>query len=51
MGIANQKAAIDTHTKEKNQPKPNTKDDHQTTREKKEKRPTKQNPKQLRKWQ
>ena len=50
MGIANQKAAIDTHTKEKNQPKPNTKDDHQTTREenkrgKEEKRPTKTNPK------
>ena len=53
MGNANQK--IDTHTKKKKQPKHNTKDGHQTTREENkrgrdEKRPTKTNSKQLRKW-
>ena len=56
MGIANTKTTLDTHTKKKKQPKYNTKDGHQTTREenkrgKKEKRPTKTNPKQLTKWQ
>ena len=56
MGIANTKTTLDTHTKKKKQPKYNTKDGHQTTREenkrgKKEKRPTKTNTKQLRKWQ
>ena len=54
MGTANPKATIDTHTKKKKQPKHNTKDGHQTTREEnkrrsEEKRPTKTNPKQLRK--
>ena len=33
MGIANPQTTIDTHTKRKKQPKHNTKDDHQTTRE------------------
>ena len=56
MGNANQKTTIDTHTKKKKQPKHNTKDGHQTTREKnkrgrEEKRSAKANPKQLRKWQ
>ena len=54
MGSANQKATIATHTQKKKQPKHNTKDGHQTTREenkkgREEKRPTKINP-QLRKW-
>ena len=44
-----------THTQKKKQPKHNTKDSHQTTREEKkrgreEKIPTKTNPKQVRKW-
>ena len=55
MGNANQKTTIDTHTKKKKQPTHNTKDGHQTTRGKnkrgrEEKRPTKTNQKQLRKW-
>ena len=55
MGNANQKSTIDTLTKKKKQPKHNTKDGHQTTREenkrgREEKRPTKTSPKQLRKW-
>ena len=40
--------AIDTHTKKKMQPKHDTKNSHQTTREQKrgeDKRPTKANPK------
>ena len=50
---ANQKTTTDTHTKK--QPKHDTKDGHQTIREgnkrgKEDKRPTKTNPKQLRKW-
>ena len=54
MGTANTKTTIDTHTQKKKQPKNDTKDGHQTTREEnktgwKEKRPTKTNPKQLRK--
>ena len=49
---ANQKTTTDTHTKK--QPKHDTKDGHQTIREgnkrgKEDKRPTKTNPKQLRK--
>ena len=52
----NQKTAIETHTQKKKQPKHNTKDSHQTVREKnkrgrEEKRPTETNLKQLRKWQ
>ena len=47
MGTANPKITTDTHTQKK-QPKHNTKDDHQTTREenkrgRKGKRPTKTN--------
>ena len=47
MRNANQKTTIDTHIQKKKQPKHNTKDGHQTTREekkrgRKEKRPTKQ---------
>ena len=46
MGTTNPQTEIDTHTKKKKQPKHNTKDGHQTTREenkrgRKEKRPTK----------
>ena len=46
MGTANPKTATDTHTQKKKQPKHNTKDSHQITREKnkrgrEEKRPTK----------
>ena len=33
MGTANPKTTIDTHTKKKKQPKHNTKDGHQTTRD------------------
>ena len=56
MGNANQKTTTDIHTKKKKQPKHNTKDGHQTTREEnkrewKKKNPTKTNLKQLRKWQ
>ena len=56
MGNANQKTIIDTHTHTQKQPKHNTKDGHQTIREenkrgREEKRHTKTNPKQLRKWQ
>ena len=56
MGTANPKTATDTQTKKKRQPKHNTKDSHQITREenkrgREEKRPTKRNPKQLRKCQ
>ena len=52
---ANQKSTIDTQTKN-NQLKYNTKDSHQTRRgenkkRREEKRATKTNPKQLRKWQ
>ena len=55
MGTANQKTTIDTHTKKKKQPKQNTKDSYQITREENkraryEKRSTRTNPKQLRKW-
>ena len=54
MGTANPKITIDTQTKRKKQARHNTKDGHQTTREenkrgREEKRPTKTNPKQLRK--
>ena len=54
MGIANPKTTVDTQTNKKKQPKHNTKDGHQTTREEnkrqmEEKRPVKTNPKQLRK--
>ena len=46
MGNANQKTTTDIHTKKKKQPKHNTKDGHQTTKEenkrgREEKRPTK----------
>ena len=56
MGTANQKTTIDTNTKKKKQPKHNTKDSHKITREenergREEKRPTKINPEQLRRWQ
>ena len=56
MGTVNQKTTRDTHTKKKKHPKHNTKDGHKTTREenkrgREEKRPTKTNPKQVRKWQ
>ena len=56
MGTANSKSTINTHTKRKKQPKCNTKDGYQTIREenktvKEEKRPTKIDPKQLRRWQ
>ena len=56
MGNTNQKSTLDTHTWKKKQPEHNTKDGHQTTREenkrgKEERRPTKTNPKQLRKCQ
>ena len=56
MGTAKPKPTIDTNTKKKKQPKHNTKDGHQNIREenkrrREEKRPTKTNPKQLRKWQ
>ena len=56
MRNANQKTTTDKHTKKKMQPKHNTKDGHQTTREEnkrewKKKNPTKTNLKQLRKWQ
>ena len=51
----NPKATIDTHRKRKKQPKHNSKDGHQTTREenrgREEKWPTKTNSKQLRKKQ
>ena len=54
MGNASQKTTIDTQTKTKKQSKRNTKDGHQSTREenkrgREQKRPTKTNPKQLRK--
>ena len=54
METANPKTALDTHTKKKKQPKHNNV--HQTKRAenergREEKRPTKTNPKQLRKWQ
>ena len=53
---ANQKSPIDTYTNKKKQPKYNTKNHNQTTREEnkrrwEEKRPTKPNPKWLIKWQ
>ena len=52
MGSAKQKTTIDTHTKNKKQPKHNTKDS-QTIREenkrREERRPTKTNPKQFKK--
>ena len=56
MVITNQKSMIDTHTKQKKELKNNTKVSHQITREenkrgRKEKRPTKTNPKQLTKRQ
>ena len=58
MRNAIQETTIDTHThtQKKKQPKHNTKGGHQTTREenrrgREEKRATKTNPKQLRKWQ
>ena len=46
VGNANQKTTVETHTKKKKQPKHNTKDGDQTTREenkreREEKRPTK----------
>ena len=55
MGTANLKTTIGTHSKKKKQPRHNTMDGHQTTREenkrgREEKGPTKTNPKQLRKW-
>ena len=54
--MANQKSAIDTHTKKKKEFKHNSKVSHQITkeenkRERGEIRPTKTNPKQLTKWQ
>ena len=53
---ANQKSTIDTHTRKKKESKHNTKVSHKITREenkrgREDKRPTKTNPKQLRKWQ
>ena len=52
MGIANPKTTIDTQTRKKKQPKHNTKDDHQTTREgNKRVREEKIKSKKLRKWQ
>ena len=56
MVMANQKSAIDTHTKKKKEFKHNSKVSHQITkeenkRERGEIRPTKTNPKQLTKWQ
>ena len=55
MVTANQKSTIDTHTKKIKQPKHNTEDSHQTTREENKRREErtliKTNPKQLRKWQ
>ena len=59
MVTANQKSIIDIHTRKKKEPKQNTKDSHQITKEqKRKKRPTKaktkkdlQKPKQLTKWQ
>ena len=54
MGNANQKTTIDTHTKKKNLPKYNTNMVIKPQEKKKGregKRPTKTNPKQLRKWQ
>ena len=49
MGTANPKTTIDTHTQKKKQPKHDTKDGHQTTREenkrkRRKKRPTKTKP-------
>ena len=46
MGTANPQTTIDTHTKKKKQPKHNTRDSHQITREenkrgREENRPTK----------
>ena len=54
MVTTNQKSTRDIHTKKKKESKHNTKDSHQITREehkrgREEKRPTKTNPKQLRK--
>ena len=56
MIVTNQKSTIDTHAKKKKESKHNTKFNHQITREenkrgREEKRPTKTNPKQLRKYQ
>ena len=56
MGTANQKSTIDAHTHTQKESKHNTKVSHQFTREenkrgRKEKGPTKTNPKQLTKWQ
>ena len=60
MGTANQKSTIDTHTHththtQEKAIQNNTKDNQitkeETERGKEEKRPTKPNPKQLRKWQ
>ena len=55
QGNSNQKSTMDIHTKKKKECKRNTKDSQQIIREenkrrKEEKRPTKTNPKQLRKY-
>jgi len=55
METANKKSTIDIPTKKKKESKHNTKEGHQTTREKNKrgregKRPTKTNLKQLTKW-
>ena len=56
IGTANPQSTVDTHTKKKKQPKHNTKDGHQTTREenkrgREEKKPYQNKPKTIKKWQ